>query len=243
MERGLYIAASGMLAAEIRQDVIANNLANATNPGFKGDKLVQQAFGDLLLSNTQTGNLIGPLSVGTQVKTISVDLSNGGPQFDGRPLDLAVTGDGWFAVGASGGTTYTRNGAFTTNASGQIVTAQGDPVLDAKGKPITITGTGQVSIARDGTVSVGGAVAGKIGLVALTPSSVTHLGMNQYAGTPTGKPASGSIAQGALESSNINTVTEMVSLIQNMREFEADQKAMRALDDTIDKAVNQVGRV
>jgi flagellar basal-body rod protein FlgG len=232
-----------MLAAEIRQDVIANNLANATNPGFKGDKLVQQAFGDMLLSNTQTGDLLGPLSLGTQVKSITVDLANGGPQFDGRPLDLAVAGEGWFAIGAAGGTTYTRNGAFTTNAAGQIVTAQGDPVLDPKGKPIVIPGGGQVSIGRDGSVSVGGAIVGQIGIVALTPGSVTHLGMNQYAGTPTGKAATGAVAQGALEASNVNTVTEMVSLIENMREFEADQKASRALDDTLDKAVNQVGRV
>ena len=73
MERGLFIAASGMLAAQIRQDVIANNLANATTPGFKGEVLSQTAFGDLLLSNTQTGDQIGPLSLGTQITTIRAE--------------------------------------------------------------------------------------------------------------------------------------------------------------------------
>jgi len=87
VERGLYIAASGMLAAEIRQDVIANNLANSTNPGFKGDKLVEQSFSDMLLVQAQNGATIGPLSTGAQVAQISPDLSNSGFRWTQRSLD------------------------------------------------------------------------------------------------------------------------------------------------------------
>ena len=116
MERGLFIAASGMLAAQIRQDVIANNLANATNPGFKGEVLSQVAFGDLLLSNTMTGEKIGPLSAGTLVTDIKPNLTNQGFRWTQNTLDLAIGGNGWFAVQTPQGVRYTRNGAFTTDA-------------------------------------------------------------------------------------------------------------------------------
>ena len=243
MERGLYIAASGMLAAEIRQDVIANNLANATNAGFKGDKLVQTAFGDMLLSNTQTGATLGPLSVGTQVTSITPDLANGGLRFTQNTLDLAVAGDGWFSVATKAGPAYTRNGAFTTDAQGRIVTAQGDPLLSTTGAAITVAGAGKVEIDRRGNVSVAGKIVGQIALTALTDGSVQKLGSNYYTGTPRTGVRLGDIAQGALEASNVNTVNEMVALIENMRIFEAGQKTVRAIDDTLDKAVNQVGRV
>jgi flagellar basal-body rod protein FlgF len=243
VERGLFIAASGMLAALIRQDVIANNLANATNPGFRGDKLSQQAFGDMLLTNTETGATIGPLSVGTQVVQITPDLAHGGVRWTQNPLDLAVVGEGWFEVQTAQGIAYTRNGAFTTNAQGEIVTAQGDQVLGVDGKPIVASGPGPVAIDRQGRVSVGTTAVGQIALVALNADSVKHLGTNYYTGTVDPAAKLGSIAQGALETSNVNTVSEMVNLIENMRNFEADQKVVRALDDTIDKAVNQVGRV
>jgi flagellar basal-body rod protein FlgF len=243
VERGLFIAASGMLAAMIRQDVIANNLANATNPGFRGDVLSEQAFGDLLLSNTQTGAALGPLSVGAQIAEIRPDLSHGGIQWTQNSLDLAVVGEGWFEVATQNGTAYTRNGAFTSDGQGRIVTAQGDPVLGVDGKPIVVSGPGAITIDHQGKVMVGSTAVGQLALVGLTASSVQHLGTNYYSGTVDPNAKLGSIAQGALESSNVNTVAEMVNLIENMRDFEAGQKVVHALDDTIDKAVNQVGRV
>src|SRR3954452_24673450 len=100
VERGLFIAASGMLAAQIRQDVIANNLANATNPGFKGEVLSQVAFGDMLLSNTVTGESIGPLSAGTLVTDIRPNATNQGFRWTQNTLDLAIGGKRWVA-GAS----------------------------------------------------------------------------------------------------------------------------------------------
>jgi flagellar basal-body rod protein FlgG len=232
-----------MLAAEIRQDVIANNLANATNPGFKGDKLVQSAFGDMLLANTQTGATIGPLSVGAQVTSITPDLANGGLRFTQNPLDVAIAGTGWFTVSTAAGTVYTRNGAFTTNAAGDITTAQGDAVLGVDGKPINVGGGGRIGIDTQGVVTVAGKAVGKLAITALDDASVKKLGSNYYTGTAKTGVSLGKVAQGALEAANVNTVTEMVSLIDNMRIFEAGQKSMRAIDDTLEKAVNQVGRI
>ena len=243
MERGLFIAASGMLAAQIRQDVIANNLANATNPGFKGEVLSQVAFGDMLLSNTLTGEKIGPLSTGTLVTDVKPNLTNNGFRWTQNTLDLAIGGNGFFAVQTPNGVRYTRNGAFTTDAQGFLTTAQGDRVLGTNGQPLNLSGGEKVSIARNGDVHVGNRLVGTVAVVALQPSSLRKEGDNYLTGAvdPTAKV--GMVAQGALESSNVNTVKEMVSLIENMREFEADQKMIRAVDDTLGGAVNQVGRV
>jgi flagellar basal-body rod protein FlgF len=243
VERGLFIAASGMLAAQIRQDVIANNLANATNPGFKREVLSQVAFGDMLLSNTQTGQAIGPLSTGTQITSVKPNLTNNGFRWTQNTLDLAIGGNGFFAVQTANGVAYTRNGAFTTDANGFLVTAQGDKVLGKDGKPLDLSGGGRVSISRNGEIHVGSRLAGTVAVVALNPDSLRKLGDNYLSGTVDAGAKVGAVAQGALESSNVNTVTEMVSLIENMREFEADQKVIRALDDTLGGAVNQVGRV
>jgi flagellar basal-body rod protein FlgF len=243
VERGLFIAASGMLAAQIRQDVIANNLANATNPGFKGEVLSQVAFGDMLLSNTLTGEKIGPLSTGTLVTDIKPNLTNNGFRWTQNTLDLAIGGNGFFAVQTPNGVRYTRNGAFTTDAQGFLTTAQGDRVLGTNGQPLNLSGGEKVSIARNGDVHVGNGLVGTVAVIALQPNSLRKEGDNYLTGTvdPTAKV--GMVAQGALESSNVNTVKEMVSLIENMREFEADQKMIRAIDDTLGGAVNQVGRV
>jgi len=232
-----------MLAAQIRQDVIANNLANATNPGFKGEVLSQVAFGDMLLSNTLTGEKIGPLSTGTLVTEIKPNLTNNGFRWTQNTLDLAIGGNGFFAVQTPNGVRYTRNGAFTTDAQGFLTTAQGDRVLGKNGQPLNLSGGEKVSIARNGDVHVGNRLVGTVGVIALQPNSLRKEGDNYLTGTvdPTAKV--GMVAQGALESSNVNTVKEMVSLIENMREFEADQKMIRAIDDTLGGAVNQVGRV
>ena len=236
MERGLFIAASGMLAAQIRQDVIANNLANATNPGFKREVLSQVAFGDMLLSNTQTGATIGPLSRGTQITSIKPNLTNNGFRWTQNTLDLAIGGNGFFAVQTDQGVSYTRNGAFTTDAGGFLVTGK-------DGQPLDLSGGGRVAISRSGEVRVGNRLAGTVAVVALAPDSLRKLGGNYLTGTVDAGAKVGAVAQGALETSNVNTVTEMVALIENMREFEADQKVIRALDDTLGGAVNQVGRV
>lgn len=243
MERGLFIAASGMLAAQIRQDVIANNLANATNPGFKGEVLSQIAFGDLLLSNTQTGATIGPLNTGTLITEIRPNLTNNGFRWTQNTLDLAIGGNGFFAIQTDQGVRYTRNGAFTTDADGFLITAQGDRVLGKDGQPLDLSGQGRVSISRQGEIHVGDRIVGTVAVVALQPESLRKQGENYLTGTVDTGAKVGQVAQGALEASNVNTVHEMVSLIENMREFEADQKTIRAIDDTLGGAVNQVGRV
>ena len=110
MQRGLYIAATGMLAEQIRQDQIANDLANASTPGYKADRSMQRSFSSLLLENTKTGQQVGPLSLGAGIAATRTDFSQGALRQTGQPLDIALSGDGFLAVATADGVRYTRNG-------------------------------------------------------------------------------------------------------------------------------------
>src|SRR4051794_1852636 len=108
MERGLYIAAAGMVAEMVRQDQISNDLANAATPGYKADRSQQQSFADLLLQNQATGQTIGKLGVGPLITRTVTDFSPEPLRDTGEPLDLAVAGDGYFGIQTAQGVRYTR---------------------------------------------------------------------------------------------------------------------------------------
>lgn len=226
MDRGLYIAASGMLAEQIRQDQIANDLANASTPGYKGDRTAQRSFGDLLLANSANGAPVGRQSTAVQVDSIETDFSPRPSRETGEPLDFAITGEGFFAVQTAQGTRYTRNGQFTLDPQGRLVTAQGDPVLDTAGRAITAT---------DGTVD-----PRRLGVVALTDPRKE--GDSLVTGTPSGA-AAGTVRSGALESSGADAARSMVDMIASMRAFEAGQKVIQTIDETLGQAVTKVGAV
>ena len=226
MDRGLYIAASGMLAEQIRQDQIANDLANASTPGYKGDRTAQRTFGDLLLANTTSGAAVGRQSTAVQVDTIETDFSPRPSRETGEPLDFAITGEGFFAVQTGQGVRYTRNGQFSVDPQGRLVTAQGNAVLDAAGRAIT-TADGKVDPRR-------------IGVVALT--NPRKEGDTLVSGTPAGA-AAGTVRSGALESSGADAARSMVDMIASMRAFEAGQKVIQAIDETLGQAVQKVGAV
>ena len=116
-------------------------------------------------------------------------------------------------------------------------------MLGKDGQPLDLSGGGRISIARTGEIHVGNRLAGTVARGRARSRTRCASGRQLPDGTVDASAKVGAVAQGALESSNVNTVTEMVALIENMREFEADQKVIRALDDTLGGAVNQVGRV
>jgi flagellar basal-body rod protein FlgF len=224
MDRGLYIAASGMLAEQIRQDQIANDLANASTPGYKADRTSQRTFNDLLLQNSATGATVGPQSTAVEVDRIVTDFTPNPTRDTGEPLDFAIVGEGFFAVQTGQGTRYTRNGQFALDAQGRLVTASGDPVLDANGRTIT---------AANGTVD-----PRRIGVVAL--NNPRKQGDSLVTGTPAGA-ATSTVRSGALESSGADPARSMVDMIDSMRAFEAGQKVIQAIDETLGKAAQQVG--
>jgi flagellar basal-body rod protein FlgF len=227
MDRGLYIAASGMLAEQIRQDQIANDLANAATPGYKADRTAQREFGQLLLANSVTGGQVGGQSTAVQVDAIQTDFTPKPSRDTGEPLDFAITGEGFFSVRTAEGVRYTRNGQFTVSPQGQLVTANGDAVLGRNGRPITVGSDGRVDPRALSVVTVTGAA---------------KEGDNLYSGTPGGQAAS-DVRAGALEGSGADPSRSMVDMIASLRAFEAGQKVITTIDETLQKASTQVGSI
>ncbi|HET6453834.1 MAG TPA: flagellar hook-basal body protein [Armatimonadota bacterium] len=217
----LFTSAAGMRTLLEQQDVIANNLANASTPGFKRSSagflaLVNQAQ---TITNPTTP---APPSVRSVVPTLIVhtDVRPGTMTDTKDPTDLAIDGEGSFVVSTPGGERLTRSGSFTLNDTGQLVTREGYPVL-GEGGPIQVSGTNW-TVDTSGNVSVDKTIVGKLRIE--------------------GSQQPGRIIQGSLEDSNVNVVQEMVSMITGLRAYEANQKAVQAIDQTLDKAINQMGR-
>jgi flagellar basal-body rod protein FlgG len=240
--RGIYIAASGLLAESARQDVIANNLANATTTGFKRSESTAHPFSSMLLHDMGRAGApaIGTMEMGAEVDGIDRIDTQGALRFTGNNLDIALVGTGNFTIDTPAGRRYTRDGSFGLDEQGRLVTKEGHAVLGVAG-PITLD-RGEVKIARDGTITQAGTVKGKLLLTDLDPASVTTEGASLHTGTATGT-SSASVRQNFLESSTVNVVTEMVDLIRVMRAFEANQKSVHAHDEALQASIQKVGAV
>ena len=207
-------------------DLVANNLANTSTPGYRGQANIFRSFlataaGHHGSKLNQAVNDFG-ISGGSQM-----DLTQGNLEHTGNDLDFAVQGPGFFEVKTANGLAYTRNGNFQVSPQKQLTTAQGDPVMGDQG-PIRIVG-GPVTVSPDGTISVNGAVAGKVKMVECPPgTSFESIGKTYYsAPAQSGAPAKQStIAQGSLESSNVNPVAGAVELVAVQRYAEMMQRAL-----------------
>jgi flagellar basal-body rod protein FlgF len=225
MDRGLYIAASGMLAQQARQDAIANDLANASTAGYKADHVEQKSFGDMLLANTRTGQQIGGITEGVRVSKIVTDFQSEPLKQTDEPLDMGIEGQGFFGVQTAQGVKYTRNGQFRADAQNQLVDQMGNKVLGQNGKPITLKTDGTVDASSVGVFKVD------------TPAKQ---GDNYFTGKSSGKGA-GTVRTSMLEGSGVNPTTAIIDMMTSMRAFEAGQKAINTIDDTLQKSANQVG--
>jgi flagellar basal-body rod protein FlgF len=225
MERGLYIAAAGMVAEQVRQDQISNDLANAATPGYKSDQSQQQSFSDLLLQNTQTGETIGKLGQGPLITKTVTDLNPDALRPTQEPLDLAIEGQGYFGVQTAAGVRYTRDGSFQANAQGYLTDQQGNTVLGSDRRPVKINADGTVDTARVGNFALTG---------------VRKQGDSYFSGTAAGK-GTGEIRSGYLESSNVEAGKVMVDMMASLRAYEAGQKAIQTIDGTLQQAAGQVG--
>jgi flagellar basal-body rod protein FlgF len=230
MDRGLYLAASGMLAEQVRQDQIANDLANSSTAGYKADRTMQQSFGQMLLSNSVTGEAIGNVTTAVQVTRKVTDWTPQPIKDTGEPLDMAISGDGFFAIQTSQGTRYTRNGQFNADNQGRLVTLTGDPVLGRDNKPIK--------------VGADGAVDPRLLNVVLLNNPAKQ-GNNYVTGTPGNVPGqvAGQVRASALEDSGADPTEAMVEMMESMRTYESGQKVINAIDETLGKAASSVGTV
>jgi flagellar basal-body rod protein FlgF len=156
MERGLSIAASGMAAEQVRQDLIASDIANASTPGYKADRAALASFGGLLVARASDGQPVGELGAGTRVATIRPDLEQGALKETDEPLDVALQGQGFLTVQTPQGVRYTRNGQLQVDGQGRLTTQSGYAVLDRAGRSIAVRSADSVHIGPDGTVTVAG---------------------------------------------------------------------------------------
>ncbi|MDM0089766.1 MULTISPECIES: flagellar basal-body rod protein FlgG [unclassified Variovorax] len=256
MINSLWISKTGMEAQQTQLDVISHNLANVSTTGFKRANAV---FEDLMYQNlrqvgansTEQSQLPTGLQLGLGVRTVATSRSftQGSMQQTNNQLDVAVKGNGFFQVTQPDGTIgYTRDGSFQVDAQGRLVTSSGLPVANGITVPPNAV---SVSIANDGTVSAtlsGNAAPQNIGTLALAnfvnPAGLEPRGENLYAetaasGQPNGGTAGtnglGTIMQGFLETSNVNVVQELVSMIQTQRAYEMNSKAIQTSDQMLQK--------
>jgi flagellar basal-body rod protein FlgG len=244
MLRGLHIAASGMLVQQARHEAIANNLANADTTGYKADEVVFRTALDRAiwrLRDAQRGapaSDIGALSFGAEVDAVITDLRPAPITLTGRPLDVAIDGDGFFAVSTPQGERYTRDGAFRQAADGTLVTADGMPVLGTRG--IIRSADAALTIAPNGDVLANGQVIDRLRVVQLRNASKE--GASRFTGGA--QPLQQfNLQVGALERANVSVVQAMVEMIMAMRAYEASHRAVLAQDETLQRAVNDVGKV
>jgi flagellar basal-body rod protein FlgF len=214
-----------MLAEQVRQNQLTNDLANASTPGYKVDNATQQSFGSLLLSNTATGQPIGNLQTGVRIDSIVTDLTPAPLHQTGQPLDFGIAGNGFFAVQTAQGIRYTRDGQFSSSAQGLLVDSQGNQVLSQNGAPIAVGPSGQVSASALGVFNVTGAA---------------KQGYNLYSGTAAGL-ASGVVRQGELEGSGVDPVHTMVNMISSLRTYQTSENAIQSIDQTLQQSAASVG--
>jgi flagellar basal-body rod protein FlgG len=225
VDLGLYIAASGMVAEQTRQEQLANDLSNAATPGFKADYSPQRSFGSVLLANTEGGASVGSVDAGVQLGKAVTNMTPGTMQETGEPLDFAIEGSGFFGVRTPQGVRYTRDGQFTRSATGILTDASGNPVLNAKGASIKVGVTGAVPASTVGVFEVPGAV---------------KQGENLYTGAAAGKPT-GAVRQGSLEGSSVDPANAMIEMITSLRTFQSGQQAIQSIGQTLQEAAGQVG--
>jgi len=251
MTQALWIAKTGLDAQQTRMAVVSNNLANVNTTGFKQSRVV---FEDLLYQtvrqsggqSSQDTQLPSGMNIGTGVRVVATEklFSQGSIQQTGNALDVAVKGRGFFQVlTPDGNLAYTRDGSFQRNAQGELVTANGYTVQPGINIP---DGAQTITIGSDGTVSVqlaGIPAPTQVGALEtvdfINPVGLQPVGENLFvetassgtaqSGTP-GLNGLGGLAQGALEGSNVNVVSELVNMIETQRAYEMNSKAISTND-------------
>lgn len=269
MLRGLYSAASGMDVQQAKVESISNNLANATTPGYKKERVMSQSFPEHLIIS-QGGpkhkispvlpgggpKMVGTTGIGALVEETVVNFSPGQVQETGNHTDIMIDGPSFFAVSAPapadpGRVCYTRNGAFKVDREGYLATTGGYRVLGEAG-PIRVGEVGvnappKFVVSSDGTIRTEDAVTelGRLQLFEFDDVNVLRKeteGLFFETQPGSARPATApGVRQGFLEKANVNVVEEMVDLITVMRAYETGQRLIQAQDELLAKSVNQVG--
>jgi len=249
MVRGLYTSALGMITQMQRMDVVTHNLANADTVGYKKDQVAAQSFSGELMRRLNDPGIrlfgdmpIGKVSNGVFIDDIYTDFSNGALRKTDSPLDVAISGAGFFVVNVNGEERYTRDGSFTS-FEGMLMTIDGGHVQGTNGD-IQMP-DGYITIDALGRILVNDLYVDTILVVDFTDKhTLRKEGNNYYRTTEDSQETdfTGVLAQGYLESANVNTVKEMVEMIALSRAYETNARMVALHDSTLSRAVNDIGR-
>lgn len=263
MIRGIYTAVSGLISQEAKQDVISNNMANANTVGYKKDNLITKKFDDVLIQNydkvvngVNVRNVIGSLSMGTKIDETYVNFEQGVIDTTGKETDFALQGRGFFVIARDNGINsqnyYTRDGHFHINSYGFLVNNSGDRVLGrnintGELEPINVVRDGKAATIKcdeGGNISLDGALSYEMYIADVEDYSLLKkIEDNLYSAENVVEAEGTKVKQLALEKSNIDIMAEMADMMMVMRSFESNQKVVQSLDETLEKAVNEVGRI
>jgi len=249
--RSIYNTARQMNVLQKKQENSAANTANVNTPGFKYQELVQRAMKEYEVKNHTGGpgnneeQELGSINFGTEIDEAYTNFSKGALRETGIASDLAINGEGFFAVQLQDGqTVYSRSGNFKVDNDQRLVTQEGFPVLGIDNQNnVSSIMVENDSLAIDNKGYINGTNQ-KVMIVDFADYSVLELkGNSIYAATQGATPLTEStISQGYLEGSNVNLLDEMVKMIEVSREFESNQRTLKAIDETLQKTVNEIGR-
>lgn len=233
------VALSAQLAVLHESDVIANNLANISTTGYKGQHLAFSQY----LSQTSDGTPVAYV----QEQAIARDPSQGTITTTNNRLDIAIRGEGYFTVQTPLGDRYTRNGHFQLDSTNQVVTSQGYAVLTDNGAPIIVPqGTGEITIGADGSVSTPKAgQIGKLGVITFADQqAMTETSGGYYTTTQATqpKPDETKLMQGSLEGSNIEPIIEITRLLNAQRSVDYTKTFVQTLASQTSNAIDRLGK-
>ena len=258
MVKGLYTAYTGMINEQNRMDIMTNNLANASTVGYKKEGSTSQSFDDVLtvkikdqsvgMSNVQR---IGIKNPGVKIGENYTDYTQGSFRITDNTYDLALAGDGFFAIeftnkAGETDTKYTRAGQFTLNKDGYLVTEEGDYVLDTRNRRIRLNTLLDSKITDDGTIYQNDQAVARIQVTDFADYDYLEKYGETYYQPIQGAQtiaANAQVKSGYLEMSNVQVVSEMVNLISITRAYESNQKVIQTIDGTLDVAANQIGKL
>lgn len=257
MLKGLYTAYTGLANEQNRMDILTNNLANASTVGYKKEGATSQAFDDILSykikdasESPNNAKPMGTLNMGVKIGENYTDYSQGSFRVTGNTYDLALAGEGFFEIEFTNkkdevSTKYTRDGSFTLDKDGYLVNADGDYVMGTRGR-IKLDPLKETKIDDNGMISQNGVTVAALRIVDFPDYDILEkYGENYYQPVEEVRPplANATVKSGYLEMSNVQVVSEMVNLISITRAYESNQKIMQTYDNSLEIAVNQLGKI
>jgi len=232
MIRGLYAAAAGIQAQITKNDVYAANLANVSTAGYRRTRISQASFPPELAASQNFPDASGALSGGLAVSAAGLDLTPGPIAQTGNDFDLAIVGQGFFCVRTPAGVSFTRNGQFQLDATSTLVNRSGYPLLGGNG-PIRIA-SGNMTVDEHGQVRDGTQVVDALRVVDFAdPAGLTKQAGALLIGTGQRAATDYKIIQGAVEGANVQPISELQKMMNGLRLYEANVRALQAQDNSI----------